>query len=474
MFLTNLKVSDYSCLLLCIILLVSNQVVAVNFTFTQAWEKTQKNNDGLAASKANKEEALFLQESASALFKPKIDISGSYTRLDNNISLSPSQIFDSMPIGNELRMFIENNSLGTLVTSLDSAFTSQIARKDVVTASLTAVWPIYAGGRIKAAQNIAKGKVLEAGYLLRIKQQALFEQLNKVYFAVVLTKQLLVTRTQSEKDLAKHLERAKKMEQQGQIARIERLKAEASYSKSQVEQHKAQRNYEMAQIALNQLLKEKTNAKPSSNLFINKQMPLLENMIIATLENHPGLGILSAKKIQAQGFVKVEKGEYKPEAFIFGNYNLYQQDTLAAELTPDWLIGIGISVPLSSRSGRSGKLRAALSTLSKIESLKKQAVQDIKLLVEKTWRDGQTAKEEYDGLASSLVLAQENIRVRTLAFSQGLSTSLEVVDAELFLVSIQTQRQVASYKYVLSLARLLALSNNMALFSQYQAKGYYD
>ena len=274
------------------------------------------------------------------------------------------------------------------------------------------------------------------------------------------------------KDLAKHLDRAEKMELQGQIARVERLKAEASYSKAKVELQKAQRNLEMAQIALNQLLKE--NVTPADNLFINNKIPLLKELVAATLDSHPGLGVLIAKKQQAQGLINVEKGEFKPEAFIFGNYNLYQQDTLAADLTPDWVVGIGITVPLISRSGRSGKLKAAISTLSKLDHLKKQAVSDLRLLVEKTLREAQSAKEQFDGLESSLELAYENVRVRTKAFSQGLSTSIELVDAELFLVSIETQRQIVAYEYVLSMARMLALSNQMAEFNTYQARGYYE
>ena len=87
------------------------------------------------------------------------------------------------------------------------------------------------------------------------------------------------------------------------------------------------------------------------------------------------------------------------------------------------------------------------------------------------FRSAQTAREEYTGLKISLELAYENIRMREEAFAQGLSTSLEVVDAELFLVGVKTQQQAAAYQYVLSLARMLALSDQMAQFPDYQLKG---
>lgn len=140
-------------------------------------------------------------------------------------------------------------------------------------------------------------------------------------------------------------------------------------------------------------------------------------------------------------------------------------------MTPDWVIGIGGKIDLYSRSGRSDKLAAAESTITQVDFLKAQATRDLETLVEKTWREGFTALEEYAGLESSVALADENIRMREIAFTQGLSTSLEVVDAELFHAQVKAQRLSAAYTYVLSLARLLALSNQINEFSAYQMKG---
>ncbi len=72
-------------------------------------------------------------------------------------------------------------------------------------------------------------------------------------------------------------------------------------------------------------------------------------------------------------------------------------------------------------------------------------------------------------LASSIELAQENLTLRQKAFAQGVSTSTDVVDAELNLASVKTQRAAAKYNYVIALSRLLALSNEMDSFAQYQS-----
>ena len=418
---TTVLVSNIAALLFSAASLSAN---AAEFQFEQAWSQLQKNSDAIAASRANLQKTAQLQEATRSLYLPDVSISAGYSRLDQAVTLSPAQITGSLAqpeLAGQLFGSLAN-SLGATPAQLNSGLTSEITEQDVVLASLNAVWPIYTGGRVGVAQTIAGSQTMEADYLLRMEQQTRFEQLAKVYFGVVLADAVLTTRSEVVTGLAKHLDFAQKLEAQGQIARVERLKAEASHDKARVEQQKARRDLEISQMALRRLLKEDTDISTISPLFINAQLPPLETTITATLDNHPGLGILDEKKVQAQGLVDASRGEYFPEVFMFGNYNLYQQDTLAADLTPDWIIGIGGKIDLYSRSGRSDKLAAAESTITQVNFLKAQATRDLETLVEKTGREGFTALEEYAGLESSVALADENIRMREIAFTQGLST----------------------------------------------------
>lgn len=463
--------SVYASLLLVLGLAQANESLAVELSFPQAFEQLMEKSDALAAGRSNLERAKFMQLAARDLYLPSLGISAGYTRLNEAVSLSPSTLLESMPIGSELQSLLVSvgSGLGISPDQVDTAFTSHITDEEVISSSLTAVWPVYTGGRITAAQKIAVAQTLEAGFLLALERQFQFEKLAKVYFGVVLAQQVLQTREDAEKDLGKHLNHAIKLEEQGQIARVERLKAEASHDTATVEAQKAKRDLEITQAALKRMLKLEQTPQPDDKLFTNTRLPAMETFIQATLTTYPGLGVLDAKETQASGLITVEKGNYYPEVFLFGNYRLYEEDTLAGELEPDWLVGVGLRIALLDRSGRSGKLKAARSTLMQVSQLRSQAVQDLSLLVEKTWRGAHMAHEEYTGLQSSLELAKENVRLREKAFTQGLSTSLEVVDAELFLTSVKNRRSVAAYNYVISLAQLLALSNNIAAFAEYQA-----
>ncbi|PSU93473.1 TolC family protein [Photobacterium kishitanii] len=439
---------------------------AAPVSFNDAWHTVVTTNDGLAADRASVEQAQYMQDAAKDLYLPKVTVGANYTRLDHDIKLSPSDVFSSMPASNTEIGKIINNIVSN--SQLNSAFTSTISDRDVFTSSIRAIWPIFTGGRINAAQDIAQGKTDQAKYMLAMQQQAKFEDLSRFYFGVVLAKNVLQTRTEVENGLKRHYQHAVKLEQQGQIARVERLQAQVAYDKAKVERQSSLRDLEIAQVALTQLLKQSTPVTPATGLFINNSLPPMSAFVDKTLATYPGLHILDAKRKQAGGLIDVEKGKYYPEVYLYGDYNLHDSGSLAATMAPDWAVGVGVSVPLIDNSGRSGKLSAAHSMVTQVNHLQAQAQQDLTVLVEKTYREATQALEEYNGLASSLALANENSVLREKAFGQGLSTSLDVVDAELFVASIKTQRLAAAYQYVACLTRLLAISGEMNTFKNYQ------
>lgn len=446
---------------------------AAPIAFTDAWHTVVTKNEGLAAKRANVEQAEHRQDAVSDLYLPSVSLGASYTRLSQDIKVSPADLFSSMPASDSAELQAALGNLMNIMPSgieggINSALTSTIAHRDVLTSSVRAIWPIFTGGRINAAQDIAKGKTEEAKYMLAMMEQAKFEDLSRFYFGVVFAEKVLETRKEVEAGLKRHYEHALKFEQQGQIAKVERLQAQSAYDKAKVDRQKSVRDLEIAQLALTKLLQQTETTTPSTKLFINPELPPLIGFINKTLANYPGLHILDAKRKQADGLIDVEKGKYYPDVYLYGNYNLYETDSLAAKMAPDWAVGIGVSVPLIDNTGRSGKVKAAHAMVTQVTHLRAQAEQDLSVLVEKTYREANQALEEYNGLQSSIALAKENISLREKAFSQGLSTSLDVVDAELYLSAVKTQRFAAAYQYVMCLTRLLAVSGDISTFSHYQ------
>ncbi|EOW9223801.1 TolC family protein [Vibrio cholerae] len=439
---------------------------AAPLSFQEAWDLLQQQNNSLAAQRANVERYAHLKDATQNLNLPSVSVGANFIRLDQDVTLSGKQILDSSGgIDPSLMAHLPANIL-PLVTHLGAA-KSTITERDIFTSSIRAIWPIFTGGRITAAQDAAAGKEEEAQSQLAMEIQARYEDLAKYYFSVVLAKEVLATRIAVEEGLTQHRDNALKLEQQGQIAHVERLQADASLDKAKVERKKAQKTLDIAQSALTQILGATETVEPSGMLFINTSLPPMHAFIEQTLNTYPGLSLLDAKEKQASSLIKAEQGKYYPEVYLYGDYSLHEDDSLASQMKPDWLVGVGVNIPLIENSGRSEQVKAANSAVNQVRYLKAQAKQDLSVLVEKTYLEAEQALEEVTGLNSSLNLAQENLRLRQKAFSQGLSTSVDVVDAELYLASIRTQQSLASFNYLISLNKLLALSSEISSFSTY-------
>jgi outer membrane protein TolC len=325
------------------------------------------------------------------------------------------------------------------------------------------MWPIYTGGKITAAQAVHAAQVQEKKAQQEIEKNKLFVQLVNRYYGVAVTKALVKTHQQLVSALEKHASHAKKLEAQGQIAKVERLNAQVALANERIIASQAKRQAEMAEIALSKMLHEKQVVTLSPMFMLNSPLSFTE-LAKQTIANHPALRLLKTKEDQAQGLIDIEKSGYYPTVFLYGNYTLYKDDSIFSQAEPDWLVGVGVKIPLLSRNGRSGKIEAAKSAQLKARYTRAQTQQDLNLLLEKNYRDLLQAKEEISELNLSIKLASENERLRDLSFRQGLSTSIEKVDAELKLTAAKTKQLAEKYHYIQAYARLMSMSSQINQF----------
>lgn len=433
---------------------------AASLGFEQAWSQLLTVSDKLQASAQEVHRAEAEHEAGKDLNLPSISLNGSYTRLEKPLEMD---LRDLNPLASTDPSTLPPALGGALATMPSSMFITPFTEQDIFRSSLQAMWPIYTGGKITAAQAIHAAEVAEKEQQLQLTTRDLFVQLVDRYYGVAVSQSLAQTRGQLVTSLEEHAEHAKKLEEQGQIAKVERLNAQVALENAKINFASAKRQAEMAEIALARMLHER-EVNTRSQLFMLPQAPSLPHLSQLTMAQHPALKLLEAKEAQAQGLVTVEQGKYHPTVFLYGNYTLYEDDSLFAKMEPDWMLGVGVKVPLLSRDGRSGKVKAAKSALLQARYTKAQTQQDLSLLLDQSYRQLLQAQEEVKSLELSLALAKENKRLRDLAFRQGLSTSIEKVDAELKLTAVDTQQLGAKYRYIQAYARLMAVSGQLDEF----------
>lgn len=429
---------------------------------TDAWQKVLAVDANLAAGEAAQKRATALLSNSANLLLPQIDLLGSYTRLEQPIEL------DALAL-NPLNSAAESVPGQILIEALggSDAFRTPVTGRDVSRSSLAMFWPLYTGGKITAARELLQLGDREAELLLEEIRHARFLALVEVYYGLVIAERALITQQQAEATLSRHFASAQALEGEFQIAKVERLAAQAAYDKARIITSSVRDQRDGAREALSSMVHYQADSLaeaqqgplPVSSLFIIDTLPAKADLQPG-LSNHPGLQLLATKRAQADSMARASRGLYQPNVFLFGSYNLYENDSLASDLSPEWLLGVGVRMPLVDRQGPQGKIQAAQSAVDEIGYLQQATQQRLELLFNHQYRDARHALIEYRELASTQALAEETLQLQQLAFAEGLGRALDVIDAQTFLSATRTRRDAAAFRFVLSLARILSLSGS--------------
>jgi len=417
----------------------------------EAWSDFLKNSDGLKASQNELKIAKLKKSSAKSMYLPSVNLVGSYTHLSEPVTMNIEELSQ---VANGLLVAVG----ATPVVPSEVEF----SKDDVFLADLQLLWPLYTGGKIDAAQDIYGAKVDEADAKEQMKKDEEFLKLIKYYYGVVLASSLYKTRQDAQDALELHYKNSQKLKDEGQIAKVELLNAKVKFDAAKIETTKAKHKLEIALSALQSLTKSQES--PISKLFISQNLEDENHYKDKMRKAYAPLSLLDAKAKQSSAFVDVKKADFYPTLVAFGDYNLYKDDSPLMESIPEWYAGVVLSISLIKREDRLEEIEAAKLTNARVKHLKAEAVDKLLVLVEKSYKEMMASLEEFNSLSSSLDLANENYRLRLLSFKEGLSTSVEVVDAELFLESVKTKRLNAAYNFVQKLSQLNVLAGDREMF----------
>jgi outer membrane protein TolC len=334
----------------------------------------------------------------------------------------------------------------------------------------TAFWPLYTGGRISAAQRAGAAGEAEAQAALRQTENSLFGELVRRYYSLQLARTVQTTRAAVLAGVEQHLRRAIRLEEEGFINRADRLHADVARAEAHREKQKSDRHVEIAGLALAGLMATDATAPavlPASALFVvTSPLEDVATFLAAGAAHQPALATLAARRTQASEGIKVETGRLRPEVYLFGAKELNRGDLTLLE--PDWAAGIGVRFSLWDRTDRPNRIRAARALERRVGLLEADTSRQLRTLIEKNHREVQSAQDQFASLDATLALAREHLRVRQAAFAEGQGTSLEVIDAQLALARVETERARAAHDFVAALAALLEATGQPTRFFTYE------
>lgn len=338
----------------------------------------------------------------------------------------------------------------------------ELVRRPIITATM----PLYAGGQMDAARTGAASQLaIEEAQRSETTAKGL-AQMARAYFA----RQLAAEARDVRRDVVGRMEQlvsdARALEREQQIARSQRLQAEAALEQAMREYEKAESDLAAAEIGVMGLLRLDRPAPLATPLTVRSTpLPDVQEFLGIAQDNHPAIRRLDASVTLAGAGVEAEASKLRPTVYALAQYNLDRQNTLLVD--PDFIFGLGVKYKIAGGLGRRSQLAAARETEAQASAGAREARNQIETGVLIAHNRAENARRRHALYAHSIAAAEESRRVAQLSFRELQGTSRDVTDAELMAASARVEQALAAYEYVDALINLMEVSGQMERLPEY-------
>lgn len=406
-------------------------------------------------------------------FMPKIDITASYTHLNDPImiDLDPirqamitlqaknmtefANVYQLMKTGTQLtdqqRAALYQQNFGGLDKTLP-LFVSQVKKQDYKTATITGIQPLFTGGKLLGAKSYASHE-LDAVLLEKSKSEnEIRRDVVKSYLSIVMLQQVLKVRHEVLEGMHRHESRARRMMEEGLIANHQYLRAKVAVAEAEKNLANDTRQLALAYEALSAVLGVSDPVSIVDSIPVPENLQSAEMYLSSAKEYQPILALIKIKKEEAEDKITLERSKLMPTIALFGKYELYPE--YLSMIEPRWAVGVQASLNLFNGLKDYAGLQSASYLKKEVEAMEMDAHSKIMLLVRKHYTDASNYQEQYIKSNEIVELSRENVRLNEKLFETGLGTSLELIDARLLLEKHLLEQVGAQHSFYQSKAEL--------------------
>ena len=326
--------------------------------------------------------------------------------------------------------------------SINDAFRSNT--KNVYAGGIVVNQPIYMGGAIKAANDMAAiGEQVAQNNISLKRQLVLYGVDNAYWLAISLKKkEALAIRY---RDLAQKLnEDVKKMIREGVATRADGLKVEVAVNTADMQIARIQSGVSLAKMALCELcgldlngdiqLSDERDADlppTPSTQFDNYIIPASDSTRLN--ETRPELRLLQNAVDMSKQNTKLLRSLYLPHVLLTAGYSVSNPNLFNGfqkRFTDLWNIGVTVQVPVWTWGENKYKIRASRTATSIAQLEMDDVRKKIDLEIEQNRLRLKDANKQLATSHKNMAAAEENLRCANVGFKEGVMTVTEVMAAQ--------------------------------------------
>ena len=369
-------------------------------------------------------------------------------QIGQNLSSLAQQGVLSPQVAQQLGQLLSNVSTpltqagNNIGQSINDAFRSNT--KNVYAGGIVVNQPIYMGGAIKAANDMAAIGEQVAQNNIRLKRQLVLYGVDNAYWLAISLKkkEALAIRY---RDLAQKLnEDVKKMIREGVATRADGLKVEVAVNTADMQIARIQSGVSLAKMALCELcgldlngdiqLSDERDADlppTPSTQFDNNIIPASDSTRLN--ETRPELRLLQNAVDMSKQNTKLLRSLYLPHVLLTAGYSVSNPNLFNGfqkRFTDLWNIGVTVQVPVWTWGENKYKIRAS-KTATTIAQLEMDDVRKkIDLEIEQNRLRLKDANKQLATSHKNMAAAEENLRCANVGFKEGVMTVTEVMAAQ--------------------------------------------
>ena len=292
--------------------------------------------------------------------------------------------------------------------------------------------PIYSGGKIKYGIQSAKYLVEASKLTTENDKVAIAYNVAQAYNNLFKASQSIKVLEENLSASQKRDETFLKLENNGVIARNDRLKANLQTSNIELQLLEAKNNYNIANINMDLLIGiPETTEIEVDQQYIDEadEIKPVDFYLNGARENRKDLQALDQQRKAAELGTRSAKAENLPSIAFTSGY-------VAADI-PKFLtiynavnVGVGISYNLSNLWKENSALKQSKAREMQLSATNELLNDNIKLEVNREYQNTDYSKKRIAVFEKAAVQANENYRITKNKYDNGLATMTELLDAD--------------------------------------------
>ncbi|NBC26251.1 MAG: TolC family protein [Bacteroidetes bacterium] len=280
-----------------------------------------------------------------------------------------------------------------------------------------------------------------------------FQVRNQYYSLILHHRQLDVLETALE-TAAEHRRQAQNFFEEGLISKEDFLAArvyelEMESRKLNTENQLAKVEEEMA-ILLG--MDGSVKITPTEDLARIDLAVLPENLVTAPINNAQTRAI-EYRVNAAENMVKSSNFSFLPKVNLFGYYEFNDPDFAGFDAS-SYMIGANLTWTIFSGYSNIGKVMEAKADYRKAQSMQQNHRMEQENQVRQAYRALEHAQQELELTDESIAQSEEDVKIRTNRYEQGMQRTTDLLEAETKLAEARLKNVAALYKYNMSIATL--------------------